>query len=398
MAGGFGPGNLPYGVDDRGHVVVAWGDAVVDLSLLDGLEVGRDVWESGSLDALIGLGPDAWHATRHQLQARLAQPPPAASVRPRTEIRLVLPFTVADYVDFYASEAHATNMGRLLRPGTDPLPAAWRLLPMGYHGRAGTVVVSGSPVYRPWGLRGTPPEYGPSERLDVEVELGFVIGHGSVRGHPVPAAEAAEHVFGVVLVNDWSARDIQALEYQPLGPLLGKSFATSVSPWVVPFAALDAWQVNGPEQEPLPAPHLRAPEPRGLSVRLELAINGTVVSRTCAAGLYWSVAQQVAHLTSNGAALRAGDLLASGTISGSEPGTEGSLMELTRAGAAPICLADGTQRTWLEDGDTVAIRGWCGDREGEDWLSLGEVSGTIVAGPGDAQQSGSTEPHETEEG
>ncbi|MBO0730500.1 MAG: fumarylacetoacetate hydrolase family protein [Acidimicrobiaceae bacterium] len=353
-------------------MVVAWGDRVVDLSALDGLDVGAECWGSGSLDAFFALGPDAWAATAAQLQARLVEPVPPGAVRARSDASMVLPFTVADYVDFYASEAHATHMGQLLRPGTDPLPRAWRHLPLGYHGRAGTVVASGTPIVRPSGLLG-PCSYGPSQRLDVEVELGFVIGAGSAPGRPVPVDRAETHVFGVVLVNDWSARDIQAFEYQPLGPLLGKSFATSISPWVVPLAALAPFRVDGPAQDPPPAAHLRAIEPRGFDVRLELELCGTVVSRTSAADLYWSVAQLVAHLTSNGAALRAGDLLASGTISGWEPATQGSLMELTRAGADPIPLADGTERSWLEDGDTVVIRGWAG----EEGLSLGEVSGTI---------------------
>jgi fumarylacetoacetase len=363
---GFGPDNLPYGVDADGHVVVAWHDEVIDLTRASGLDVGPDVWGSGSLNAFFALGPDAWARTRAQLQAAGADQPGGAR-RPRKQVRLIRPWELGDYADFYASLEHATNMGRLLRPGGDPLPPAWRHLPIGYHGRAGTVIVSGSEVPRPAGLLGPAPEFGPSQRLDVEVELGFVVGVGSPRGVPIPVEQADRHVFGVVLLNDWSARDIQSFEYQPLGPFLGKSFATSVSPWVVPLAALDAWRIPGPPQDPTPAAYLQAPEPRGLDIELELAINGATVSTMNSAGVYWSMAQQLAHLTVNGSGLRAGDLFASGTISGPRPGTEGSLMEMT-----------GASHRWLQDGDEVSIRGWCGDRSAPGWMSLGEVTGRVV--------------------
>ena len=368
MTSGFGLDNLPYGVDDQGHVVVAYEEEVVDLTVAQGLDVGPEIWGSGSLNAFFGLGPDAWAHTRAQLRSVVADQPGAAR-RPRSEVRLVLPWTVGDYADFYASREHASNIGRILRPNEDPLPPAWLHLPIGYHGRAGTVVVSGSPIPRPSGLH---PEFGPSERLDVEVELGFVVGTGVPRGQSITAEEAARYVFGAVLVNDWSARDIQAFEYRPLGPFLGKSFATSVSPWVVPIAALEPWRVDGPAQDPRPAEYLRTSEPRSYDVQLALSINGCPVATMSSAGLYWSMAQQLAHLTVNGAGVRAGDLFASGTISGSEAGSQGSLMELTTGGKQPIALADGTTRTWLEDGDTVAITGWCGES-----VSFGAVTGTV---------------------
>ncbi len=313
--------------------------------------------------------PTAWARTRSQLQRLVAGGPDRAR-RPRSEARLRLAWEVGDYTDFYASREHAEAMGRLLRPGEDPLPPAWLHLPIGYHGRAGTVVVSGSEVPRPAGLlagEGGPPVFGPTARLDVEVELGFVVGTTVPRGRSVTAREADSYVFGVVLVNDWSARDIQSFEYRPLGPFLGKSFATSVSPWVVPLAALAPWRVDGPVQAPPPASYLQMSEPRGLDVRLSLAVNGAVLSTMSAAGLYWSMAQQLAHLTVNGAGVRAGDLFASGTISGPGPGSEGSLMEKFRG------------ERGLADGDTVTIRGWCGDQEREQWLSLGQVDGTVVS-------------------
>jgi len=348
---------------------VAFGEEVIDLASAEGLDVGPDVWTSGSLNAFMALGPDAWSHTRSQLQSVAARQP-ARARRPRPEARLVLPWEIGDYADFYASREHAEAMGRLLRPGEDPLPAAWLHVPMGYHGRAGTVVVSGSPVPRPAGMLPgqTEPVFGPTARLDVEVELGFVVGTTIPRGRTVPARAADSNIFGVVLVNDWSARDIQSFEYRPLGPFLGKSFATSVSPWVVPLAAFDPWRVEGPVQMPEPADYLKAGEPRGLEVKLSLAVNGSVISTVSSGGLYWSMAQQLAHLTVNGAGLRAGDLFASGTISGALRGSEGSLMEKYGGEA------------WLADGDTVTITGWCGERSRRAWISLGEVVGKVVPG------------------
>jgi fumarylacetoacetase len=373
MADGEGPtatttAGLPYGVarhNGKGRVVVAHGDDVIDLDQLhltaDGLPDG--VFATSSLNPFMGCGPAVWRAVREQLVDLVAHRAVPENARlPLADVELLLPFEVADYVDFYASEHHATNMGKILRPGTEPLPAAWRHLPIGYHGRSGTVMVSGAAIPRPVGIINTPdgPRYEPCRRLDVEVELGFVIG--------VPG-----QVFGAVLVNDWSARDIQAFEYQPLGPFLGKSFATSIAPWVVPLDALHDHWVEGPAQDPSPLPHLAAPEPRALDIELELVLNGTVVSRTNARHLYWSMAQQLTHMTSNGATTRTGDLFASGTISGPEPDSLGSFMELSWGGTRPIDLDDGTTRTWLEDGDRVSIRGWCGADVG-----FGEVVGTIV--------------------
>jgi fumarylacetoacetase len=272
---------------------------------------------------------------------------------------------IGDYVDFYSSLEHATNLGRLFRPSGDPLMPNWRHLPVGYHGRASSVVVSGTPVRRPAGQRapeheGGAPGFGPSQRLDIELELGFLTGPGNPLGTPIPAGEAAAHVFGFVLVNDWSARDIQRWEYVPLGPFLGKSFATSMSAWVVPFEALEPFRVPAPPQDPEPLEYLRAPGDWALDVALEVELNGAVVSRTNARGLYWTFPQQLAHATVNGCNVRPGDLYASGTISGPEPGTEGSLIELGHA--------------FLEDGDTVVLRGRCGDA-----VAFGEVAGTIVA-------------------
>jgi fumarylacetoacetase len=272
---------------------------------------------------------------------------------PVSEVQWQVPFPVADYVDFYSSLEHATNLGRIFRPDQEPLTPNWRYLPIGYHGRAGTVVVGGTEIRRPRGQRKAG-DFGPSQKLDFELELGFVIGKPSRLGEPVPVERALEHLFGAVLVNDWSARDIQAFEYVPLGPFLGKSFATSISPWVTTLDELAS--VPGVEQDPVPLDHLRI-ENFAYDIPLEVELNGEVVSRTNARNLYWNVAQQIAHLTSNGASLRAGDLLATGTISGAGERERGSLIELTW-----------NEGPFLQDGDEVVLRG----------EPLGQVWGRLV--------------------
>ncbi len=344
---------------------IGWrdGDAVVDLSGLGG------VFREPSLNPLMAKGPEAWTAALDR--ARRHDGPRV----PLGEATLHLPFDVADYVDFFSSLEHATNMGRLFRPDSDPVLPNWRWLPVGYHGRAGSVVVSGTDVVRPRGQLHEPdagaPVYAPTRRLDFELELGFVVGVPSRRGEPVPPERFAEHVFGVVLVNDWSARDIQAWEYVPLGPFLGKSFLTSVSAWVTPLALLEERRVMAPAQEPAPLPQLAGGRDWALDVDLEIELNGTVVSRGNARTLYWTMPQQLAYATSNGATLRTGDLMASGTISGAERGSEGSLIELGWNGAEPVRLADGSERAFLEDGDEVVLRAHAGT------LELGEVRGRV---------------------
>jgi fumarylacetoacetase len=339
------------------------GDQLLDLSRLG------DEFRRPSLNAFMALGPDAWQRTLARIEAG------GVDAIPLEGVELRLPFEVADYVDFYSSLEHATNMGRLFRPDAEPLLPNWRHLPVGYHGRAGTVVVSGTPVRRPRGQARPPgsdtPVFGVSRRLDIELELGFVVGVPSRLGEPVHAERFDEHVFGVVLVNDWSARDLQAWEYQPLGPFLGKSFATSISAWVTPLALLEGARVERPPQEPEPLPYLRVDGDWTLDLELEVELNAAVVSRTNARGLYWSMPQQLAHATVNGASMRTGDLMVSGTISGPERGSEGSLIELTRNGAAPLELPDGAKRTFLEDGDEVVLRGRAGE------IELGEVHGRI---------------------
>ena len=295
---------------------------------------------------------------------------------------MVLPIAVGDYVDFYSSIHHATNLGRILRPGTEPLLPNWRQLPVGYHGRSGTVVVSGTDIARPEGLVPEPegtPRLVPSGALDIELEVGFVVGTGGTRIAP---DEADAHVFGVVLLNDWSARDIQAYEYQPLGPHLAKSFATTISPWVVTLDALRPYLVPPPAQDPTPDPYLQAQRPWGLDLDLEVWLNGERISATSFRDMYWTFAQQLAHLTVNGATTAPGDLFGSGTVSGATEGSRGSLIELTWRGAQPLHLADGSTRAFLLDGDTVALRGWCGgDGPDRPRIGFGEVVGTIVPTP-----------------
>jgi fumarylacetoacetase len=383
--------NLPYGVfaPDGQHprAGLAIGDDVLDLASLaaaglidDGGAFGRPV-----LNGFLAQGRPAWRAVRDRLVDLLTgahhHDVVAAALHPRSAVTLHLPVEVADYVDFYSSMHHAANVGRILRPDAEPLTPNWRHLPIGYHGRSGTVVVSGTPIVRPKGQRrgqaDRAPVFGPSTRLDIEAEVGFVVGRPSRLGRPVVAADFADHVFGLVLVNDWSARDIQAWEYVPLGPFLGKSFATSMSPWVIPLEALSRARVPPPAQDPPPLPYLRDDDAWALDLSLEVALNGHVLSRPPFSAMYWTPGQQLAHMTVNGASLRTGDLFASGTVSGPEPDQRGSLLELAWNGASPLTLPDGSQRVFLEDGDTVEITATAPGPEGSR-IGLGSVSGTVV--------------------
>ncbi|MBB6345319.1 fumarylacetoacetase [Nonomuraea muscovyensis] len=365
----WGVDNLPYGVFSRQgqapRVGVRHGDRVLDLAAA----LHDEVFAAPSLNPFMARGRTAWHDTRALLQEKLTTDLSVveAHLVPLDQVTMHLPFEVADYVDFYCSLDHASNIGRMFRPDSEPLLPNWRHLPVGYHGRAGTVVVSGTPVRRPRGqVRAG--VFGPSGKLDIEAELGFVVGVPTELGAPAGAFE--DHVFGVTLVNDWSARDIQAWEYVPLGPFLGKSFATSVSPWVTPLEALP--RIPGRPQEPEPLDYLRRQGDWGLDIELEVRINDEVVSRPPYATMYWTPDQMLAHMTANGASLRVGDLFASGTVSGPRREERGSLIEITWNGTEPIKLSSGETRTFLEDGDTVTIRATAGD------ITLGEVSGTIV--------------------
>jgi fumarylacetoacetase len=334
----------------------------------------------------MALGPAAWRGLREQLTEWLTDGSRRGYVEPhllrRDEVTLHLPVEVADFVDFYSSRDHAENLGRILRPGTPPLSPNWTHLPIAYHGRAGTVRVSGTPVVRPSGQRKSPtddvPAFGPSQRLDIEAEVGFVVGVPSTLGESVPLGAFPDYVFGVCLVNDWSARDLQAWEYVPLGPFLGKSFLTSVSPWVVPLAALEAARVDPPARDSALLPYLDdARHPWGLDIALEVRLNGELVSCPPFASMYWTPAQQVAHLTANGAALRTGDLFASGTVSGPRRNQRGSLIELSWNGQEPLALADGSIRTFLEDGDVVTMTA-SAPGSGGTRIGFGEVTGRVL--------------------
>jgi fumarylacetoacetase len=383
----FDVDNLPWGVfslpGEEPRVGVRIGDLVLDVAPVAAAEMldVHHVFQERSLNPLMAEGRQVRASLRTWLTGLLTDETERDLVEPHllplTEVTLHLPVEVADYVDFYASLDHATNVGRMFRPDAEPLLPNWRHLPVGYHGRAGTVVASGTDVVRPQGQSRAPgeeaPSYGPSRRLDIEAELGFVVGSPSQLGEPVPTDHFADHVFGVVGLNDWSARDIQAWEYVPLGPFLGKSFATSISHWVTPLEALEAAWVDLPGQEPEPLPYLSPGRTQGLDIDVEVVLDGEVVSRPPYRSMYWSPAQMLAHLTVNGASVRTGDLYASGTISGPERDQRGSLLELSWGGKEPF----GDGRTFLEDGDTVTLR-YTAPGTGGGRIALGEVTGTIL--------------------
>ncbi|WP_067694287.1 fumarylacetoacetase [Nocardia jejuensis] len=377
----FGIDNLPYGAFSIGggarRIGVRFGEHVIDLrTALD-----DPVFDSPTLNAFMAQGRARWVEVREQLTDLIeSESLPAESVHGIDCVTLHLPFEVADYVDFYASEHHASNLGRLFRPGTEPLLPNWKHLPVGYHGRSGTIVVSGTPIVRPTGQRrlgaGAYPEFGPTAQLDIEAEMGFVVGTPSPIGQPIGPDEFAEHVFGAVLVNDWSARDIQAWEYVPLGPFLGKSFATSISSWVVPLLALDNARVEGPGQDPVPLPYLRESRSWALDVELTVSWNGYEVAHPRYGLMYWSPAQMLAHMTSNGASTRTGDFFASGTISGPARSDRGAFIELSWGGSEPIIVGEEV-RTFVQDGDEVVITATAPGARGRR-IGFGDVAGRVV--------------------
>ncbi|ARZ69397.1 fumarylacetoacetase [Streptomyces albireticuli] len=378
----FGADTLPYGVfstadaPDRRRIGVRYGDRVLDAAAAAAAHgsAHAGLLDRPTLNPLLAAGRPVWQAVRAEVRGWLTDGP----LLPLEDVTLHLPFEVADYVDFYASEHHATNVGRIFRPDSEPLTPNWKHLPIGYHGRAGTVVVSGTEVIRPQGQRKAPgdavPSFGPSLRLDIEAEVGFVVGTPAPANTPVALGDFREHVFGVCLVNDWSARDIQAWEYVPLGPFLGKSFATSVSAWITPLDAFDEARTAPPERTYPLLPYLddAAAEPGGIDLRIEVTINGETVSRPPFASMYWTAAQQLAHMTVNGASLRTGDFFASGTVSGPEPDQRGCLLELTE-GKGP----------YLADGDVVTLTAWAPGPGGAR-IGLGEVTGRVVPAHGTA--------------
>lgn len=404
--------NLPFGVFRRqaggsARVGVAIGDYVLDLQVIEERRLfrgeylgGRRTFSQSSLNLFMGLGRPAWREARRSIQGLLRHDNPTLrddealrdqALVPMGDVEMLLPAQIGDYTDFYSSRQHATNVGTMFRGPENALMPNWLHLPVGYHGRASSVVVSGTDVVRPKGqLRpddDEPPTFGPSRLLDFELELGFYVGPGNDLGTAIPIGEAGEHVFGFCLVNDWSARDIQRWEYVPLGPFLGKNFATSVSPWIVTSEALEPFrvpgEVQGPEAgNPEVLDYLRQEGDRALDVHLEVALRSegmaapVVIARSNARHLYWSPEQQLAHHTVNGCNARPGDLMASGTISGPERGSYGSMLELTWRGTEPIRLPDGSERKFLQDGDVLTLTGWA---QGDGYrIGFGEVSGRVV--------------------
>jgi len=399
--------NLPFGVFRRrsggpARVGTAIGDSVLDLAVLEDsglLDIpllhDKHVFHEGSLNGFLALGRTVWSETRaaisRLLQATESDLRDNARLReqalvPQAEVEMLLPVDIGDYTDFYSSREHATNVGTMLRGPDNALQPNWLHLPVAYHGRSSSIVVSGVPVRRPLGQSkpalAEMPIFGPSKSLDFELEMGVFIGPGNELGRPIPIGSAGQHLFGLVLLNDWSARDIQGWEYVPLGPFLAKNFCTSISPWVVPLEALEPWQTQGPPQSPAPLPYLQGSGPGTYDIHLEIHLQTAAMSQperisvTNFRYLYWSMAQQLAHHTINGCNLRTGDLLASGTISGPKPDSLGSMLELAWRGTRPLKLANGEERAFLQDGDRVILTGWC---QGDGYrVGLGSVVGTIV--------------------
>lgn len=395
--------NLPFGmaaVGSETHAVSRIGEHLISLRALEALgyldEMGltNEVFQGTNLNAFMAEGASLRKAVRERLTEifREDSKHPFRSSEhqdvvliPVGKEKMILPAHIGDYTDFYSSREHATNVGTMFRGADHALMPNWLHLPVGYHGRASSIVPSGTTVVRPLGqtkIEEEPsPRFGPTSALDFELEMGFYVGKGNEMGRPIPISDASDHIFGLSLVNDWSARDIQRWEYVPLGPFLSKNFATTVSPWVVTPEALEPFLCPGPSQDPSPVAYLREEGSLRYDIRLEVLLKtprmqeAEPISRTNMKTLYWSMAQQLAHHTVNGCNVRSGDLLASGTISGSEPGSYGSLLELSWGGTKPIRLSTGEERSYLKDGDKVILRAWC---QGEGFrIGFGECAGTV---------------------
>lgn len=398
--------NLPFGVfrprtGVEASVGVAIGEFVLDLAALESANVldvsayGGPIFRNESLNPFMALGRASWREVRRQIQDLLRADNTTlrdnAPLRDRAFIRqdrveMLLPVSIGDYTDFYSSREHATNVGALFRGRENALLPNWLHLPVAYHGRASSVVVSGTDVHRPCGQTlpdGVElPVFGPSRAVDFELEVGFLVGPGNPLGQPISVSEALEHVFGVVLVNDWSARDIQKWEYQPLGPFLSKSFGTSISPWVVPLDALAPFQTDGPRQDPVPLPYLQTEGNPMWDIELEVWLQSSSMGepqRLCASNLrhlYWNIQQQIAHHTCGGCNLRTGDLLSTGTVSGPTPDSLGCLLELTAGGKQPLSLPGGEVRRYLKDGDRITMTAWC--QADNHRIGFGEVTGRVL--------------------
>ncbi|KAM6202765.1 fumarylacetoacetase [Rhynchocyon petersi] len=398
--------NLPYGVfstknNPRPRIGVAIGDQILDLSVIKDIFTGpilskhQDVFDQPTLNSFMSLGQAAWKEARVLLQNLLSAS--QARLRDNMELRkraftsqasatMHLPATIGDYTDFYSSRQHATNVGIMFRGKENALMPNWLHLPVGYHGRASSVVVSGTPIRRPMGQmcpdESKPPIYGACKLLDIELEMAFFVGPGNKFGEPIPISKAHEHIFGMVLMNDWSARDIQKWEYVPLGPFLGKSFGTTISPWVVTMDALMPFAMPNPVQDPKPLPYLCHDQPYTFDINLSVALKGegmgqaSTICRSNFKHMYWTMLQQLTHHSVNGCNLRPGDLLASGTISGTEPESFGSMLELSWRGTKAIDLGNGQTRKFLLDGDEVIITGYC---QGDGYrVGFGQCAGKVL--------------------
>ena len=394
--------NLPYGVfstepNQKPRVGTRIGDWVVDLSVIDEeklFDKQYGFFVDPTLNRFMSAGRDVWREVRQRLISLLSSdssPLKNDAMRsrvflPAKEIQMHLPVDIGDYTDFYASREHATNVGIMFRGKENSLMPNWLHLPVGYHGRASSVILSGEDVRRPRGqvlpANESSPQFMPSRSLDFELEMGFFIGTGNERSEPISIDRAHEHIFGMVLLNDWSARDIQAWEYQPLGPFLAKNFATSISPWVVTMDALEPFRVAGPRQEPTPLPYLQTDSAYGYDIQLEVTLQSEsmdmphTISKSNMKYLYWNIVQQLTHHTVTGCNMRTGDLCGTGTISGPTKDSFGSMLELTWRGEKPITLPNGETRKFLQDGDTVAMKGYC---QGDGYrVGFGDVSAKVL--------------------
>ncbi|XP_005989652.1 fumarylacetoacetase isoform X1 [Latimeria chalumnae] len=398
--------NLPYGIfstpdDPRHRIGVAIGDQILDVGSVKHLFSGpvlvkhQDVFDQPTLNAFMGLGYEAWKEARAVLQRLLSASEP--TLRDNNELRnrafvpqdlaiMHLPGEIGDYTDFYSSRDHATNVGIIFRGKENALMPNWLHLPVGYHGRASSVVVSGTPIRRPVGQMRPddtkPPVFGASKLLDIELEMAFFLGPGNKLGEPIPVSKAHEHIFGMVLMNDWSARDVQRWEYVPLGPFLGKSFGTTISPWIIPMEALMPFVLPNPIQDPKPLPYLCHDDPYTFDIKLCVAIKGAGMNKAatiCKSNfkyMYWTMKQQLAHHTVNGCNVKPGDLMASGTISGPDPESFGSMLELAWKGTKTIDLGEGHTRKFLQDGDEVTITGYC---QGNGYrIGFGQCTGEVL--------------------
>lgn len=387
--------NLPFGIFSTNRTSrragVAIGDYIIDLAaaqeadLLEGLGIQNGIFNQEVLNDFIALGRPAWKSLRSRLQELVDANKLSDCLTPQKDAQMHMPVRIGDYTDFYSSMEHATNVGIMFRGKDNALMPNWKHIPVGYHGRSSSIIVSGEPFYRPKGQvvpkDAEAPIFSESKLLDIELEMGFIIGKSTQLGETVSTADAEDHIFGMVLFNDWSARDIQKWEYQPLGPFLGKNFASSISPWIVTLDALEHFKTDAPKQDPPVLDYLKYEGAKAYDIQLEVYLQAEggeeqLISSSNHKYLYWTIVQQLAHHTINGCNINVGDMMASGTISGPTEDSYGSLLEITWRGEKPIKLTDGSERKFLQDGDTVILKGFC--EKGERRIGFGEVRSKVL--------------------